>query len=285
METSHSSPTPMSDGNTHSSRVPDSSGHFEVNGHRLYWEWYGPKVVNPIVLLHHGLGSIRSWKHQIPVFLDVGRSVLVFDRWGYGGSDVRDSFAPRFMHEDAEETVEMFNFLGIKSVDLVGHSDGGSISLIIAGKYPELISRLVLVAAHIYIEQKMIDELKTLQEDMSPQFIRLLEREHGKKAEALIRAWADSWREHGDITLDLANELTNVKCPTLVIQGELDEHATPQQSIDIAEGIPEANLWLIPGIGHMPPQDMPDVFNEKVLNFLSKKYCFYEYRSRIPYWE
>ncbi len=30
----------------------------------------------------------------------------------------------------------------------------------------------------------------------------------------------------------------------------------------------DGSLWLIPGVGHMAPQDAPDEFNQRVLEFL-----------------
>ena len=70
------------------------------------------------------------------------------------------------------------------------------------------------------------------------------------------------------VTLDLKDELRGVKCPTFVIQGEKDEHATPKHAEDIAHGISDAELWIIPGVGHMPPHEVPDEFNQRVIQFL-----------------
>ena len=54
---------------------------------------------------------------------------------------------------------------------------------------------------------------------------------------------------------DMRPILRQIGCPTLVVQGEADEHATPQHARDIADGIPGAELWLVPGAGHMLPQE------------------------------
>jgi pimeloyl-ACP methyl ester carboxylesterase len=63
--------------------------------------------------------------------------------------------------------------------------------------------------------------------------------------------------------------LSKIICPTLVVQGEADEHATPQHARDIADSIPGADLWLLPKAAHMLPQDNPDIFNKKLLAFLA----------------
>jgi pimeloyl-ACP methyl ester carboxylesterase len=54
-----------------------------------------------------------------------------------------------------------------------------------------------------------------------------------------------------------------------VIQGENDEHATVQHARDIMDGIPGSQLWIAPGAAHMLPQEMPEMFNTKLLEFLS----------------
>jgi pimeloyl-ACP methyl ester carboxylesterase len=55
-----------------------------------------------------------------------------------------------------------------------------------------------------------------------------------------------------------------------VVQGLEDEHASPQHARDLAASIPEADLWLVPGAGHMLPQDNPEEFNLRVLHFLGQ---------------
>jgi pimeloyl-ACP methyl ester carboxylesterase len=65
--------------------------------------------------------------------------------------------------------------------------------------------------------------------------------------------------------------ISQITCPTLVIQGEQDEHATPQHARDIADGIPGAELWLVPNAKHMLPQEMPEQFNRMITQFLKRK--------------
>jgi pimeloyl-ACP methyl ester carboxylesterase len=67
--------------------------------------------------------------------------------------------------------------------------------------------------------------------------------------------------------------LEKIACPTLVVQGMEDEHATPQHARDIAAGIPGAELWLDPGTAHMLPQERAEVFNRKVVEFLRSSRC------------
>ena len=53
-----------------------------VNGHDLYVERHGPEDGPAVLLLHHGLGSVRAWKEQIPVLVQAGYQVVAYDRSG-----------------------------------------------------------------------------------------------------------------------------------------------------------------------------------------------------------
>jgi pimeloyl-ACP methyl ester carboxylesterase len=151
----------------------------------------------------------------------------------------------------------------------MGHSDGGSIAIIIASQYPSIVEKLILIAAHIYIEPKMTKGLRVIQiASKSSPLKDVLELEHGRDYQSLVQAWISCWSKHGRLSLDLQGELSNVSCPTLAIQGEKDEHATPQHVEDIVRGIKDANLWLIPKVGHMPPHEIPEQFNDRVIQFL-----------------
>jgi pimeloyl-ACP methyl ester carboxylesterase len=100
-------------------------------------------------------------------------------------------------------------------------------------------------------------------------FQKGLRRVHGNNYESVFRNWFDGWHTPKADGWDMRPTLSQITCPTLVIQGEQDEHATPQHAIDLAAGIPDAELWLVPEASHMLPQDWPEVFNKKVLEFLS----------------
>lgn len=249
---------------------PRDHGKLEIDGHRLYWERYGLAQDPCVLLLHHGLGSIRSWRRQIPAFVAAGWQVVVFDRWGYGRSDRREEFEHAYLVNDRDEAFRLLDALGVEQLALVGHSDGGSIALLMACEQPQRISAMVVVAAHIYVEPKMEAGLDLIaQMGTNAAFLAGLKREHGDRTEDLIHAWLKHWRSAGTQSLSMRDRLLEIRCPTLVIQGELDEHATPQHAIDIANGVQQGSLWLIPSVKHMPAHEIPEVFNQHVLEFLA----------------
>jgi pimeloyl-ACP methyl ester carboxylesterase len=134
-----------------------------AGGHRLEYQKIdgaGPTLV----FLHEGLGSIQLWR-DFPrqVAEATGCHALVYDRYGYGRSAVlKDARVPvSFMHDAAlKELPEVLRKLKIANPILIGHSDGGSIALIHAGRFP--VRGVVTMAAHVFVEDfglKSIDEL------------------------------------------------------------------------------------------------------------------------------
>jgi pimeloyl-ACP methyl ester carboxylesterase len=250
---------------------PVFSGFIKINGHNLYVESYGPDGANPIVFLHHGLGSTKSWKGQIFPFLEAGYRLILYDRWGYGLSDGRESLSIPTFSDDIADLDGVISSLKLRSVVLVGHSDGGTIALIAASRNRQEIAGLVCIAAHVYVEAKMktgINGVRTaFIEDQN--FQEGLRRAHGEKYTSVFFNWFDGWHKESNLNWDFCSELQQIHCPVLVIQGLEDEHATPAHAQNIARSISGSELWLAPGSGHMLPQENFDVFNTRVISFLA----------------
>src|SRR6267143_1034088 len=102
-------------------------------GRQLAYEWVGEaRAGKPtLVFLHEGLGSIRQWRDfPARVAAATGCRALVYDRYGYGQSDVlEEKKRPvRFMHEEGLVSLGvLLASLGVENPILIGHSDGASI--------------------------------------------------------------------------------------------------------------------------------------------------------------
>jgi pimeloyl-ACP methyl ester carboxylesterase len=244
----------------------------QINTHELHIETYGAQGSNPVIFLHHGLGSTRSWRGQFPDFVEAGYRVIAYDRWGYGKSESRPCLAVPSFEDDLADLRTLVETLNLQQITLIGHSDGGSIALKYAAEYPEEVKALVTVAAHIYLESKMEPGIQGIRTAFfhDGRFRKGLQRAHGKKFESTFNNWYDGWHNPAALAWDMRPMLPKIQCPTLVIQGEDDEHATRQHAIDIAENICKAELWLVPGAKHMLPQEITEDFNQRVLDFLGR---------------
>ena len=111
-----------------------------------------------VVFLHEGLGSVAMWKDFPRQLCDAGGlRGLVFSRPAYGRSTPRDAdevWGPDFMHQQAHEVVPAFlDALGVQEAAwLFGHSDGASIALLMAARWPQRVQGLVVMAPHLFVE-------------------------------------------------------------------------------------------------------------------------------------
>jgi pimeloyl-ACP methyl ester carboxylesterase len=245
----------------------------EINGHSIYIETHGPKNGRPVVLLHHGIGTVRSWKEQIPALAEAGFRVIAYDRWGHGRSGPRQKYGMPYFAADLSDLEGLLQKLSLKRPALVGHSDGGKIAMYYAASHPGDIDRLVVVSTHIYTEPKMAPGIEDVRRQFEAdlEFRGKLQRAHGGQTGAVFEGWYRGWTDPQHAGWDMRPVLGKISCPVLVIQGDQDEYATPQHARDIAAAIPDSQLWLLPGAGHMLPQDHPQAFNARVIDFLLKE--------------
>ncbi len=252
--------------------MAERSVKLQVNGHCLNVEQAGEDSGPAVVLLHHGLGSTRAWRGQIPALAEGGFHVVAYDRWGYGGSDTRPALDLPGFTTDLDDLHALLQQLNIPKTALVGHSDGGTIALYFAARWPEMVSCLVTVAAHIYVEPRMEPGIWGIRQafDGDERFRKGLRQAHGDKFQSVFENWFGGWYKPEFLSWDMRTVLKQIRCPTLVVQGEEDEHATSQHARDIAAWIPGSELWLVPGAQHMLPQENAAIFTPRLLQFLEQ---------------
>jgi pimeloyl-ACP methyl ester carboxylesterase len=226
-----------------------------------------------IVMLHEGLGSIALWK-DFPAKLaeGTGGGVLVYSRYGHGNSDKLTEKRPvRFMHHEGEVVLpELLEKLGIVRPILVGHSDGGSIALIFAGKYPAAVGGLILEAPHVFVEDLSIASIaqaKTTYE--TTDFPQRLGRYHAN-VDATFWGWNDIWLDPAFRSWNIEEYLPKITCPVLCIQGEEDEYGTIAQVEAVKAGAPQTRIEMLPNCKHSPHRDREAKTLELMAEFVGR---------------
>ena len=233
-------------------------------GRSLAYEWVGQEANGEpvLVFLHEGLGSIRQWR-DFPAKLAAasGCRALVYDRYGYGQSDVliEKRRTVRFMHEEALNALPgMLAALKVENPILVGHSDGASIALIHAGA-GHAARGIVAMAPHVFIEPICIASIREATRTFeTTDFAEKLGRYH-RDARKTFYGWADVWLDPQFGGWDIRDEyLPGVRCPVLAIQGFDDEYGTMAQLDEIKRRVsgPCERLKL-EKCGHAPFRDQP----------------------------
>ena len=244
----------------------------DAAGHALEYQWIeGPASRPTLVFLHEGLGSIRQWRDfPARVANATGCRALVYDRYGYGKSDVlrEERVGAEFMHDGAlNELPELLENLNIEHPILVGHSDGASIALIHAGTYQ--VRGVAVMAPHVFIEDVCVKSIAEARRQFEttdlPQRLGKYHRDSWKT----FYLWADAWLDPAFLDWNIEEYLPRIKCPVLAIQGEADEYGTMAQLDAIARqaGGP-CELLKLPQCGHSPHKDQPERTLQAVVNFV-----------------
>ncbi len=250
-------------------------GEVVVDGKRLETLWVEPadKACTTIVMLHEGLGSVALWK-DFPQRLAsrTGCGVLAYSRYGHGGSDKLLEKRPvQFMHHEGEVVLpELLDKLGVAKPVLLGHSDGGSISLIFAGKYPERPRALILEAPHVFVEDlsvASITEAKVAY--MTTDLPRKLGRYH-QHVDETFWGWNDIWLDPEFRSWNIEEYLPAMRCPILCIQGEEDEYGTIAQVEAIKAQVPATEVLMLPNCKHSPHRDQSEATLERMAEFVAE---------------
>ena len=248
----------------------------QAAGRSLNYEWVGGETRGrPIlVFLHEGLGSIRQWRDfPAKVSQATGCRVLVYDRYGYGDSDVLQEAkrTVRFMHDEALRALpEMLLELKIENPILVGHSDGASIALIHAGAgFP--VKAVVAMAPHVFIEPICLESIFEIERSFVKSGLAQRLARYHRDPRKTFYGWADVWLDPEFVSWDIRDEyLPKIACPVLAIQGEDDEYGTMAQLDDTARRVKRCELLKLPDCGHSPFRDQPETVMSAVRKFLEK---------------
>jgi pimeloyl-ACP methyl ester carboxylesterase len=232
---------------------------------RIEHRWIGrERSSRPlIVFLHEGLGSVSMWR-DFPEHLceAVQARGLVYSRPGYGRSTPRaasERWGLDFMHRQAEEVLPaLLQALNVTEKPwLFGHSDGGSIALLHAARFPDRVAGLVVLAPHILVEEFGLVSIRRAREAyIGTDFKQKLARHHADPDSAFW-GWNDIWLHPEFPRWNIVDELGSITCPVLAIQGEDDEYGTLEQIEGIARKLAQTRLLVLPRCGHSAHRDQP----------------------------
>jgi pimeloyl-ACP methyl ester carboxylesterase len=241
------------------------TAHLDWNGRELALEYrrVGSEIsaVPTVVFLHEGLGSVAMWRDFPERFCAAhGFTGLVYSRYGYGRSTpkpVDERWAPDFMHRQAFEVLPaLLAALGVERPWLFGHSDGASIALLHAARFP--VAGVVAVAPHIFVEDISIASIAAARTAYAETDLRQRLARYHDDPDSAFRGWNDIWLDPAFRDWNIEAELAAITCPVLAVQGEDDEYGTLEQIRGIARRLPKTRLLVLPKCGHSPHRDEPE---------------------------
>lgn len=241
-----------------------------------------------LVFLHYWGGSSRTWQGVIDRLAGKARC-LALDQRGWGESIATDGrYDLAAIADDVEAVARK---LGLRDFVLVGHSMGGKVAQIVAGRRPAGLAGLVLVApapptpmpvpeaqraamlASYGSRDGILQALSVLTARPLPNELReqVIEDTLAGAPEA-----KPAWTDRGMIE-DVSEELVGVTTPTIVVIGDRDqvEHEAPLREA-FARFLPQATFRVLEGVGHLSPLQAPDAVADACLALLERL------RSRKP---
>lgn len=200
----------------------------------------GRKISNsPIVLFHDSLSCVDLWRN-FPARLSesTGRSVVAYDRLGFGKSDRRhDKPGMDFIAEEAEIYFPViYEQLSLKRFIAFGHSVGGGMAAYCAARFSESCDALITESAQAFVDAKIAQGILAAQA-LFQQYGQMarLGKYHGDKTQWVLDAWIDTWLHPEFAKWSLKIILPKVTCPLLVIHGDQDEYGSLRHPEMIAE--------------------------------------------------
>ncbi len=258
----------------------------DINGTRIYYEDTG-RGAGPVLFLHGVLWSGRMFDAQVAAFQDRYRCVRM-DFRGQGRSAVPRSGYD--MDSLMRDVVALMERLELGPVHVVGLSMGGFVGMRLASRRPDLVRSLVLIgsaagpespeavpayrvlnfvarwfglnvvagrAMRILFGRRFL--LDPNRSALRREMRRRLVSNHRLGITRAVRAVIER--------RGVLEEIGRIRCPTLVIAGELDAANPPDRSRQIQRHIGGAQFRLIPHAGHSATIEEPDTVNIALTDF------------------
>jgi len=227
-----------------------------------------------LVFLHEGLGSLAMWRDFPQALCDAaGVRGLVWSRPGYGRSTPRapeEAWDLDFMHRQAHEVLPaLLAALGVaEPVWLFGHSDGGSIALLHAAKFPERTAGAIVLAPHILVEDLSVASIAKAKTAYETTDLKQRLAKYHDDPDSAFWGWNRIWLHPPFQQWSIEEEIASIACPLLAVQGLDDEYGTLEQIRGIARRVPQTELLELPQCGHSPHKDQPQAVIEAATRFI-----------------
>jgi len=264
----------------------------DVDGVPFAYRELGPDSGVPVVFLHHLMAVLDDWDPRVIDGIAAQRRVIAFDNRGVGASG---GLVPYTIEEMGRDAIAFIAAMGLGKVDLLGFSMGGGVAQTVALQAPDLVRRVILagtgprggggidevtrvaVMAYIKAALTLSDARNFLFFPRTPQgkyaakayFAALKERTQSRDKAISLQARQAQLKAIRHWGLSTPDDLSTIKQPVLVANGDNDLMVDSRLSADMARRLPKARLRIYPDSGHGGVFEHHRAFVPAVLEFLA----------------
>ena len=222
---------------------------------------------DPLVLLHGGLVDARWFDPNRPP-LDERFHVYTPERRGHGHT--ADVDGPITYQVMADDTIAFLDAVIAGPADLVGHSDGAFVAMLVAIQRPDLVDRLVLISGGFDKSGEAAPDME-FDVDQVVQFLGTAYGEVSPDGEAHFPVVVAKIGElmKNEPHIDPA-ELGKIRARSLVMFSD-DDLVTLTHAVEMFEAVPNAEFAIVPGTSHFLTQEKPHLVNALLLDFLTNE--------------
>jgi pimeloyl-ACP methyl ester carboxylesterase len=247
------------------------------DGVRLYHELHGDEHAPPLLLLEGMGGDIPGWRRNIPTLAQRLR-VIAYDFRGNGNSD--EPSGPVTMATFVDDTLALLDCLEVARAHVYGQSFGGMVAQELALTRPDRVRTLILGCTHagprhvVGGRRSPVPKGEPWRSMYAPGFP---DRHPEHVAEDLRFGAAQPKHPEGGRRqweamqgFDSFDRLPDLRVPTLVLHGTEDQAIASANAELLAERIPNAELVLLEGAGHLYHSEQAAAADAAVLDFLRR---------------
>jgi pimeloyl-ACP methyl ester carboxylesterase len=241
--------------------------YVDLPGVRTWYEVEGEG--EPLLLLHGGFCTNETWGPQRALFA-ANHRVYLPERRAHGHTP--DVDGPLSYHDMAKDTINFIDNVVGDAAHLVGWSDGGIVSLLVAIDRPDLVRRMVVVGSNFEPPSAlpemapMLDHLTADSPGMA-MFRAMYERASPDGAAhwpVIVTKMVDMLRREPQISRE---DLAGIRARTLVMVGD-DDMMSLEHTIALYRALPNSELAVVPGTSHGLMMEKPEVVYSLILDFL-----------------
>lgn len=223
------------------------SGYAPVNGIMMYYEIHGSGDM-PLVLIHGGGSTIEtSFGLILPLLSNFGK-VIAIEMQAHGRTSDRD--APESFEQDADDAAALLKFLKVDKANILGFSNGGTTTLQIAIRHPDIVNNIIVVSANYKREGLIPGFFEGMQNATLDDMPLPIKEAYLKVVPDTnkLQVMFDKDRERMLNFKDYSDDdLRSIKAPALIMASDKDV-ITLEHIINLSRLIPHSKLVILPGM-------------------------------------